>query len=876
MRFFGCLLVFLACHAVAQFSPKETQLINDSLSVGNYTPDDLQFARQSSNPPFAVELCSKVLGSPIAGAEAVMALHAKADENPQTMLKVILGDCYKDSLQPSNRVALGGPLKNEALLPQELREPVSDLVGAISVANAQIKDALSKLTADEKRLLIESLPQWAAIGTDIQFEFVSKPKVTQEQLYALLSKVNLSAIRMAAYELDREVQDVLPRIRLAAAGGWKSRATFSENGVNVEISGVNDDLHESKNTNLCIDLGGRNRYVGRYGAGIGYASVLIDLGSEIKSDFPDASAGVGILGVGEAIFEGARPDLNGKNIAFGAGLAGVGILKVEQAFRMESRCLGQGFGCAGIGLMIGSKGTDAQKIGYLGQGAGMLGGVGWLYNPAGNDRYRAGGLVPDGVSQQGFIGRAQGFSGILPGGVGLLTDNAGDDLYESGSQSQACALGFGLASIYDLSGQDAYFVQRQGQAYAESEGSALLFDLAGDDVYMVREGQCHAYAVNRSVAVVLDRSGNDVVAAHDSQPATAQEGSVAMYIDADGADTFTGPVGVGVQINGRFGVGIFADYGGDNRISVGPSPGAAAYHDYSVAYNGDAGAGSDAPSIPKPGSIQSTADDIDDLWEKVQAGGKDAVSAARRLNGIGLPAFVEFCSKFAQQSNPASRRVAANILALVPEARKVIADKAATAPEIAENALFDVADQAKCPDLKGLINSALQNDTTRRMAARYAATVGAIESIDAISGLVLSGDALTAQEAVIAIAKLGDQKLVTTMESLLLSKDIVIREQAVLFLAKYPRGFELGKQFLGKSDERSQLLGIDLMGAIGTDESLRLAGAGLNSTLRGVRIKAMTVLSGRVPEAYRARIIELTKDPNPMVAAVARGVDIGR
>ena len=48
-----------------------------------------------------------------------------------------------------------------------------------------------------------------------------------------------------------------------------------------------------------------------------------------------------------------------------------------------------------------------------------------------------------------------------------------------------------------------------------------------------------------------------------------------------------------------------------------------------------------------------------------------------------------------------------------------------------------------------------------------------------------------------------------------------------------------------------------------------MAGAGLNSPFRGSRIKAMTTLSGRVPEAYRARIIELTKDINPIVAAVA-------
>ena len=851
-------------------------MLLDTLSIGNYTPEDLEFARQSTTPPFSLDLCSKVLGSPITGAEAVMALHAKADTNANAMLSAVLTDCFKDQAISSNRAAISTPLRNAALLPEELRDSVSNLVNSISTANTQIKEALAKLTPEEKRLLIESLPQWAATGTDIKFDFVQKPKCSLEQMESLLAKVNLALIRKAAQDLNRDVQEELPAIRLAAAAGWKSRATFLENGVNVEVCGVNDDLHDSKNSNLSIDLGGRNRYTGRYGAGIGYASVVIDLGNDVKSDFPDASTGVGILGVGLAYFEGSRPDLNAKGISFGAGLGGVGIVKVEQAFRMESRCIGQGFGMAGVGIMIGSKGTDTMKIGYLGQGAGMLGGVGWLFNPDGNDRYRAGGLVPDGQSRQGYVGRAQGFSGILPGGIGLLTDNAGDDLYESGTESQACAQGFGVASLYDLSGQDAYFSQRQAQAFAQNEGCALLFDLAGDDVYMVREGQCHSFAINRSVALVLDRAGNDVVAAHDSQPATAQGGSVAIYLDAEGSDTFTGTVGVGVQTDGRMGIGLFADFGGDNHIGVGPSPGAAAFKDHSIAFNGDEVGTGEPDSMPKPGSVKADEAEIDRLWEIVCSDGNYSLQATRKLNGIGSPAFARFCSNFADRAGQRAIRIAANILTAVPECRTTLANKATTAKDAAERTLFDVANLAKVGDLKSLIGQALQNEVARRAAARYAATIGANEFVDQISGLVLAGDALTAQEAVIAIAKLGDEKLVSTMESLLLNKDVIIRQQAIAFVAKYPRGLTLGKQLMGRPDEKAQVAGIEMLGAVGTEESLRFAGAGLNSPLKGVKIKAMTTLSGRVPEAYRARIIELTKDLNPMVAAVAKGVDIGR
>ena len=876
MRLLACLGLLVATNAYAQFSPRESQMISDVLAVGNYTTTDLNFARQSFSPRFGLDLCKSVLAEPISGAESMMSLHSKASADTQKMMTLILAECFKDPTKGTAKVITSNLLKNAASLPESLRDPVADLVDAISVANARIKDATTKLNPEERRNLIESMPQWASMGTGIQFDFVTRPKSSQEAMYASLAKVDLSAIRLAALDLDRVVQESLPKLRIAAASAWVGNVVFSENGVNVEISGIGDDYHESKNSNLCIDLGGRNRYSGRYGAGIGYSGVLIDLGIETTTNFVDASAGVGILGVGIAVFEGSRPDLNGKNIAFGSGLGGVGIVKVDQAFRMESRSLGQGFGMCGVGLVIGSRGTDTSKIGYMGQGVGMMGGVGWLFNPTGNDRYRAGGLIPDGISKKGYLSRSQGYSGVLPGGIGLITDNAGDDLFESGSESQACANGFGIGSLYDLAGEDSYVSQRQAQGFATSEGSALLFDLAGDDVYVVRESECHAYAIDRSFAFVLDRAGNDVVAAHDSQPATAQEGSVAIYLDADGADSFSGPVGVGVQIGGRFGIGLFMDMGGDNRFASGPVPGTAVLKDASIAYNGEEGDIIDPASQIKPGTIRAETAEIDELWEKVQSAGRDAYDASRKLSGIGLPAFVRFCDTIVAQSSSRSRRVAANIVAQVPEAKKILGERAATASAFGKRAFFDIASQANTQELRPLLGPALQNDVTRRSATRYAMTIGATEVVDLISGLVLGGDSLTAQDAVIALGKLGNEKLVSTMESLILSNDIIVRSQAIQFVAKYPRGLALGKQFLSRADERSQVIGIELLGKVGTEESLRLAGAGLNSPHRGARIKAMTTLSGRVPESYRARIIELTKDINPMVASVAKGVDLGR
>jgi hypothetical protein len=248
----------------------------------------------------------------------------------------------------------------------------------------------------------------------------------------------------------------------------------------------------------------------------------------------------------------------------------------------------------------------------------MLGGTGWLVNHGGNDRYRAGGLVPDSTNPGGFICRSQGYAGLMPGGVGLLTDLAGDDLFEAGTDAQGSARAFGIGSIYDADGNDTYLALTQSQASATSEGVAALFDLDGDDTYVVRKGACHSHATDRAVAILLDREGDDLYAARDSRPALAQEGSVAVFLDEAGSDRYAGPVGVGVLVNGRPGVALFVNLGGDDAFADGPLPGTASSSgSQGTSFAAEDGGPGEVVPI-KPGSVSAEAEEIDSLWEQVR------------------------------------------------------------------------------------------------------------------------------------------------------------------------------------------------------------------------------------------------------------------
>jgi hypothetical protein len=858
--------------AAAQFTSTEKKLIENGLTGMALSEKDLGFARLRLNARFSPNLTKEVLESPIEGLESIFSLHQKASTSLSKSLIAMHGEYGIDSTAEFASVP---PIQFSGNLPPELVEPVTELIQVIASSNAAIKNATSKLSLEEKRLLMDSMPQWASIGTDIKSDLSSKPKTALFSISQIYAKVNMSLIREASIKVAAKIDENLPKLREAATFGWKGAVDFNAGGVNVEVAGVGDDVHEARESGLCIDLGGRNRFTGRYGSGQLSTSVLIDFGNDTIADLPDGAGGSGILGIGIACWMGLKPDLTGKCFCLGSGVAGVGVAMVDQAARIESRAFGQGFGMAGLGLMVGSKGSDNFKIGYLGQGSGMMSGIGWLFNPAGNDRYRAGGLVADGATGGAFLGRSQGFSGILAGGIGLLTDLKGDDLYDSGTETQGCATTQGIGSLSDAEGRDTYVSDRKAQAFSLLEGAASLLDLKGDDIYAVRFGECHGCAFERSTAFFLDREGDDLISSREGQPGSAQEGSVAIFLDGQGSNRITGITGTSFFANGRSGIGLFLIAGNDQKIADGPSGNTIEFRKpLSVSYSEESIPGNEPNVAVTPGSIRMVDADIDVLWEQVNLAGNKSVVASRQLLGVGMRAFERFVDLFAAGSTQRARRVAANLLIRVPETRGFLVSKMNSASLFTRGALFDVASISKVPDLQPFVDAAFDVEATRREAIRYAASTEMNDSktVNRIAGLLLNSDLLTSQESAIALEKLADIKLFSSMQSLLGASDLLVRGAAVRYLAKFPEGQSLAKSLIAKPDDKSQLQGIEILGAIGNEEALRLAGAGLNSPHRIVRIKTLNVLSGRVPESYRPRILELTKDANSLISGLAKSI----
>lgn len=882
----------LAVHASAQLTQAELKGVHDTLFLANLSTKDLEFERKLFADPQRLPLINLALDKPLDAADALMDLHSKGQGTLAGVLSSALTDVF------GQKRPLLAPLPNTTALPapvpEPLRRPVITLVEAIAEANNTIREATKQLTAEERRSLIEALPQFALDSSLVKFDFVKQPKLPPAKVMALVKRVDLATIRLAGVRLASRIEAELPTIRsLARTTPLSGTLRFRAAGVMVELSGQGDDVHTSRDTNLCIDLGGRNTYKGRFGAGIDYASVLIDCGSGSRFEAPDASIGSGVLGVGLAYVLGGDCSFRGKSLCFGSGLAGVGALYKEGGNdRYHAAALAEGFGEFGIGLLLDSGGDDVYEGGAFVQGAARTHGLGWLVDQAGNDTYRACGLIPaDPLFKDSHLSMSQGYARgygdedqPISGGIGLLTDLTGDDVYVGENECQGASMWYGLGSLYDASGNDVYSAYHFAQASASHQSAGYLFDLTGDDSYTVKVGNCHAFAHDHGVAFLLDREGNDVYAARDSRPGAATANSLALFIDAAGEDRYLGPPALGSSSHGGA-LGVFCDLGGSDHIAEGLAPGQARVDEgWAVAYDagtvlGDVAGAPAGAEPPKVGSVPMPQEVIlEGLFKTSSGSGQEAIEARNRLIGIGKPALDWFWSHhLATAPRGELRAVVVLIKTLGDSGRTQIGIHIASKVDAEAANALRIAVMVPPTDAGPAITEALKRPILTSLAVEAAAATKAKEATGELLGLAANDDRALALSALVALGEIGDESSLSTVQALLTSSELPIRRTAVKILGKYPAPATLAAQsLLNNPDERSQRTGIELLAVVGTPEAYRLVVPYLSGGTAGTKIQAMLALDGHFPMSSRSALNALRKDPNTLVAAIAASVDPGR
>ena len=217
-----------------------------------------------------------------------------------------------------------------------------------------------------------------------------------------------------------------------------------------------------------------------------------------------------------------------------------------------------------VSVVLDLGGNDLYEAGPKepSQGSG-LGGVGVLWDAAGDDRYRA-------------VERSQGFAQF---GVGVLVDESGRDDYRLGSAGQGAAL-FGAGLLLDRAGDDRYEILRDGQGYGGPGGCGTLVDLAGNDRYEAvrdpaRAGRADPRADGK--AATSNAQGAGVGRRGDGSGKGSWAGGIGALVDVAGNDEYVG--GTFCQGAGYwFGTGLLVDGGGDDAYeAVWYAQGAAAH-----------------------------------------------------------------------------------------------------------------------------------------------------------------------------------------------------------------------------------------------------------------------------------------------------------
>lgn len=345
---------------------------------------------------------------------------------------------------------------------------------------------------------------------------------------------------------------------------------------------------------LVVDMGGDDEYIDcasthftpssdNSGKGSNRVSAVIDLGgNDHYRSTGKWGVGAGVLGTA-IIYDGDGDDTYECG-EWGIGTAFGGVGLVIDA-RGNDRYLGghNSIGCAayGFGGVIDLAGNDVYDSHEYSIGVGHPGGVGFVLDRDGDDRYRCGGEVPSGYGTAGEyscwgIGCGFGWRGLAAGGTGLVVDVAGNDIYDAGEFGLGCGYFLGVGMVRDMAGDDIYHSSRYGLAAAAHCAVGLFMDDKGNDTYEGKTAASMAGVWDIAVGYFHEGGGNDIYRCDGLALGASAQNGVGIFYEAGGDDVYRcganclGHGGAAEYAGGRLAknFGLFFDLGGSDSYAT--------------------------------------------------------------------------------------------------------------------------------------------------------------------------------------------------------------------------------------------------------------------------------------------------------------------
>jgi hypothetical protein len=211
----------------------------------------------------------------------------------------------------------------------------------------------------------------------------------------------------------------------------------------------------------------------------------------------------------------------------------------------------QGFGHFGLGLLEDGAGDDQYAVFTHGQGYGGTAGFGAIVDRAGDDTYAANDEVIDFPSPQAAghnVSMAQGAGNgrradyldgsSLSGGVGLLFDLAGNDRYACGVFGQGVGYWEGVGLLWDAQGDDAYRGQWYVQGASAHYAIGYLEDEGGDDRYEALLNMALGAGHDFGTGFLMEGGGNDHYTAPNLSLGAGNANGMGWFVDFGGNDRY--------------------------------------------------------------------------------------------------------------------------------------------------------------------------------------------------------------------------------------------------------------------------------------------------------------------------------------------------
>lgn len=434
-------------------------------------------------------------------------------------------------------------LPDRAQLPDPLRYELARVLAAMAQSQRFLQRAFERFPAG---VTPELLRRQALQGRLTPFE---TPDYRQ-----LLPLVEREAVVAGMLDLVGAVDRLQRFVKQEAvpAVAWSLQTPFG--WIVVDTTG-RDNRHRLKDVLLVLDVGGDDAYEFLERSDTHAIGVLLDHRGNDRyattapgADPSSATLGYGILWDTEGDDRYLGTEQAQASALFGAALLvdGGGSNRFEASRHSQAHAIG------GIAVLAGAGGDDAFSAQTYSQATGGPGGVALLVDAGGNDRYTLGNeplvrpspQLPDrNVSMgqgAGYGMRGAFFDGrSTAGGIGLLFDLAGNDRYEAQLFAQGMGYYEGLGMLLDDGGDDRFETAWYGMGAGVHYAAGLLLKRGtGNDVYRSSHEMVLGSGNDLSVGVFVDEGGNDEYSVGQLSLGVAHANSTGIFVDGTGNDRY--------------------------------------------------------------------------------------------------------------------------------------------------------------------------------------------------------------------------------------------------------------------------------------------------------------------------------------------------